>query len=105
MSKNKMKIVINSCYGGFGLSKAALKELGVDAPYGDVNNGDLGIDEDNRYAYRSSTKLVEVVEKLGAAACGSYAKLEVIEIPEGVDWYIDEYDGMETVREVHRSWG
>lgn len=53
---------------------------------------------------RTDKLLVQVVEELGIEANGSYAMLEVIEIPDGVDWEIDEYDGMESIHEKHRSW-
>jgi hypothetical protein len=48
--------------------------------------------------------LVQVVEELGKEANGNYAKLEIIEIPDDVDWEIDEYDGMEHIAEKHRTW-
>lgn len=86
------KVVINSCYGGFGLSKAALKELGIEDVYGD----------DFR---RDDPKLVGVVERLGLKANGEYAELSVVYVPNGVEWEIDEYDGMEHVSEKHRTWG
>jgi hypothetical protein len=53
---------------------------------------------------RRDPKLVQVVEELGAAASGSCAKLKVVEVPDGVEWEIDEYDGREAIHEVHRSW-
>lgn len=91
-----MKVVVNRCFGGFGLSEEAYKELGL--PW-------------DRYGYaynseelRSDPKLVEVVERLGDRASGSCARLRVVEIPDGVSWEIDDYDGRETVRESHRSW-
>lgn len=49
--------------------------------------------------------LVQVVEELGDEANGRYAKLEVIEIPDNVDYEISEYDGMEHIAEKHRTWG
>ena len=53
---------------------------------------------------RNDPDLVRVVEELGDAANGAFAELNVIEIPDGVNWVIAEYDGMERVEEVHRSW-
>ena len=85
-----MKIVINRCYGGFGLSEKAMKFLGVDSDCPEIE--------------RNDPKLVECVEKLGEEANDMYAKLKVVEIPDDVDWEIDEYDGMECVEEVHRRW-
>jgi hypothetical protein len=52
--------------------------------------------------------LVECVETIGAGhrsgASGPYANLRVVEIPEGVDYEISEYDGIEHIAEKHRTW-
>lgn len=53
---------------------------------------------------RSNPLLVAVVEELGDAANGACAKLRVVEIPDGVDFTIEEYDGNEHVAETHRVW-
>ncbi len=53
---------------------------------------------------RADPKLVQVVEELGRAAGDSYSMLEVIEIPDGIEWEILACDGYETVHEKHRSW-
>lgn len=87
-----MKVVINRCYGGFTLSDAACKKLGC-GPY-DYDQDEL------RYA----PELVRVVEELGYAASGSCSALKVVEIPDDVAWYIHNYDGMESIEEVHRRW-
>lgn len=89
-----MKVVINKCYGGFCLSKEAYEYLGLAWDgYGYKYN-------DNR----TDLKLVECVETLGDIASGSLAELKVVEIPDDVDWYIDEYDGIEWIAETHRTW-
>ena len=49
--------------------------------------------------------LVRVVEELGSGANGRSANLEVVEIPDGVDYEVEEYDGMESIHEKHRAWG
>jgi hypothetical protein len=90
------KVVINDCYGGFGLSKAAYEELGI--PW-----DGYGYDYDS-YDKRTDPKLIEVVEKLGEKANGSLAHLTIIEIPDDVEYTIENYDGMEHVAEVHRTW-
>lgn len=89
-----MKVVINSCYGGFGLSNAAKEMLGIEYDFEYMDD----------YEKRADPKLVEVVEKLGATANGPFAKLKVVEIPDDVDWTITEYDGAEQIEEVHRIW-
>lgn len=88
-----MKIVINDCYGGFSLSEEAYEELGVE-----------GDSYALRCTGRNDADLVRVVEKLGEAANGACANLKVIEIPDDVEWHIEEYDGIEWVAENHRTW-
>lgn len=53
---------------------------------------------------RADPLLVACVEALGKKANGGCADLAVVEIPDGVEWEIDEYDGNEHVAEVHRTW-
>lgn len=84
-----VKIVINCCYGGFGLSERAKQKLGVEYDY------DLK---------RDDPKLVAVVEELGEESWGTFARLKVVDIPDHVNWQIAEYDGKEWVAEVHDTW-
>jgi hypothetical protein len=99
-----MKIVRNDCYGGFSVSQAVYKRLGIPWDgYGYISNEDLGITGDH-HAYRTDERLISVVEELGKDANGRCADLEVIEIPDDVDWFISDYDGIETIHEKHRSW-
>jgi hypothetical protein len=90
-----MKIVINACYGGFGLSKEALALFNERA--GTVITHERNIERNNPI-------LVEIVEQLGESADGCYAELKVVEIPDDVQWQIEEYDGNEWVAEKHRTW-
>jgi hypothetical protein len=53
---------------------------------------------------RNDPDLVAVVEELGQKASGQFAKLHVVEIPDDVQWEVSEYDGFESIEEVHRSW-
>jgi hypothetical protein len=53
---------------------------------------------------RNDPALVQVVEELGESANGNHAKLKVVEIPDDVEWQIEEYDGTEWVAEKHRTW-
>lgn len=144
-----MKIVVNRCFGGFGLSPLAivhylkLKGLpcffykqtkykhdgGVDlyekVPLEQIKEDtfppytftkDLGPSintwpsSDEGYWYyndleRNDPFLVQTVEELGVeVASAGLAKLQVVEIPDDIEWEIEEYDGSETVHEKHRSW-
>lgn len=53
---------------------------------------------------RTDKELIKVIEELGCEANGRCAKLKVVEIPDDVNWEIDDYDGNESIEEVHRSW-
>jgi hypothetical protein len=53
---------------------------------------------------RNDPVLVQVVEELGEDANGAHAELKIVEIPDDVEWQIDEYDGVEWVAEKHRTW-
>lgn len=141
-----MKIVVNKCYGGFGLSPKAVKRYleqkgkecyfykqtkydfrdgenkydKIDNPedhqsavvytftedlgksVNDINNKDGWFYE--RDVDRTDEDLVGVVEELGEDANGPHASLQIKDIPDGIDYIIDEYDGIETIREQHRTW-
>lgn len=107
-----MKIVINRCFGGFGLSETAMIELAHCKGY-------THFTEKNRYHYlktpqgdiltendipRDDLDLVAIVEKLGENSFGEFAELMIVDVPDDVDWYIEEYDGREWVAERHRVW-
>ena len=92
-----MKIVINANYGGFGLSNLALQRY--------IARTGASADLYERDIARDDPVLVELVESMGSTADGKYARLKVVEIPDDVDWTIQEYDGMEWVAEAHRTWG
>lgn len=97
-----MKVVINCCFGGFRLSVLAQRELAAHGRFCDKRGHQL-CGED---IPRDDLALVAVVEKLGCQlASGKSSDLHVVEIPDGVNWIISDYDGSECVEEVHRSWG
>ena len=101
-----MKIVVNKCFGGFRLSEAIFVELGmVWDGYGYVNNTDFGIESDNYLEYRSHPTLIAAIEKVGENdASGPLSEVLIVDVPDDIKWEIDEYDGIETVHEKHRSW-
>lgn len=90
------KILISVDYGGFGLSVQAMelyRQRGGTAPW------DKEIPRDCPIA-------IGVVEELGTKdASGWAAKLAIVEIPDDVEWQIEEYDGWEHIAEKHRTWG
>lgn len=46
---------------------------------------------------RADPLLVQVVQELGEKANGACAALKIVEIPDGVEWEIAEYDGNEHI--------
>jgi hypothetical protein len=123
-----MKIVINKCYGGFGLSDQAyewlmenkgwkLTEYDEDGNVLKDSNAQIvkatkallgkywAVGDNRSIEFRTNPDIVEVVETLGEGASGRFAKLKVVEIPDGIEVTIDEYDGIEWIAEKHRTWG
>jgi hypothetical protein len=109
-----MKLVVNKCYGGYSISTDAMREY-VQRKYPVRTQY-----EEKEYSYwtrfcvngteveepdRDDPILVAIVEEWGDLVNGSCAKLKVVTIPDGTDWQIDEYDGMEWVAEKHQTWG
>lgn len=77
-----MKIVINKCWGGFGVSEEFIEELGL---------------EDRWSIERDDPRLIARIEA-GENVSGPHSELVVVNIPdEATDWEIDDYDGMESI--------
>lgn len=102
-----MKIVINRCFGGFNLSQEGQKL------YFELQDSDPGnwLERFQSYEHwqpwdtkRTDAALVAVVEQLGETSWGRHSQLKVVEVPDEIDWYIQDYDGIETVHEQHRQW-
>lgn len=90
-------VVINDCYGGFGLSARAQEEYRRLAGITDPSWHDREVARDDPY-------LVKVVRELGMGANGPHSNLKIVEIPGDVKWLVQEYDGAEWVAEEHRTW-
>ena len=67
-------------------------------------------DEDFKYSlslsdkHREDSTLIEVVEELGKEASGRFGDLVVVDIPDGMKYVIDDYDGIETLHEDVPVW-
>lgn len=84
------KVAYNTCYGGFSLSEKA-KML-----YRELTGmkEDAYLDEDD--LPRHDPVLISVIEKLGAEANGSFARIAIRTIKSPA-YRIKEYDGVESV--------
>jgi len=115
------EIVINRCYGGFSVSrkgflrlrelgqKDALEEADWDEPWSDGSGICKPFYEgsEGTFCYdiaRNDSLLIQVIKELHADASGDCAELKIIEIPNGVDWVVEEYDGLEWIAEKHQMW-
>lgn len=78
-----MKIAINACYGGWGLSKDFLEK------YPQFNDN----------TERENPDFIKALEEFETKrASSTYADIYIVEIPdEATDFMINEYDGMESV--------
>jgi hypothetical protein len=116
-----MKVVINSCFGGFGLSDAAFEELlnrkgvawekikdkyDLDVYYkaGHVGDDDYYLSYRQLTVYRGDPDLVAIVEQFGKDVNTPYSSLKIVDVPDDVEWTLEEYDGLEHIAEAHRTW-
>jgi len=121
------RVVYNSCFGGFGFHEKAVRWVrehkdsltdeygkedveeianstlsgerypdgsGPKAEHHTYING-LNLTRDNRLLADIVSRETEYTGPVD----GSHANLRVAEVPNGVDWRINEYDGNETVEE------
>ena len=76
-----MKLVINTDFGGFGINREIAKKYGFD----------------KRDVPRTDKELIELIES-GIDCNDDCSELSVVEIPdETTDYYINDYDGAESV--------
>jgi hypothetical protein len=54
--------------------------------------------------HREDPILIEVVEELGDEASGRFGQLIVVQIPDDLDYVIDDYDGIETLHARTETW-
>lgn len=73
-----------------------------------------GIYSDNMQAFshkgkfndRNDVDILDCFDALGSEEfSGPDSKIISVDIPADVEWMIKEYDGMEHIAEVHRTWG
>ena len=112
------KIVYNNCYGGFGLSEAAVRR------YAEIKGFEIYTDPKHRYCYfthpkerdftksffnercieRDDPALVQVVEELGDKANSLCSKLVIKDLPAGTKYRLTEYDGNESIVTSYDDW-
>ena len=108
------KVAYNACFGGFGLSDTAY-EMWLDrkgiawekrpgtaglthyCKKGHGGKKGSGLYHGGFHDLRSDPDLIAIIEKMGDAANGMCADLQIEEVAAGNQYRIDEYDGLESV--------
>ena len=96
-----MEIVINTDFGGFGVSDEVLLQYEKETNFIPSNNKQHVYVHDLK---RNDPILIKLIKEFGKTANGDYSQLSIVEIPDDVNWIIQEYDGKEWIAEVHRTW-
>lgn len=79
-----MKLVINTCFGGFSIPDEFCKELGLKNSYSFIT--------------RDDERLINLIERNGGVIEGFCSRLRVVELSDEVtDYEIVEYDGLERI--------
>lgn len=100
-----MEVVINKCYGGYGLSTKALQLYleKQNIPYV-MERGYVIVNDDYFTDFsihdRHDPVLVEIVKELGQESWGQAAALEIVTIPDNCKYLINVYDGLEDIRDT-----
>lgn len=125
------RVVYNNCFGGFGLHEDVVKWVrenrdSLEEEYADEDidniaertiSGEYYPDgsgpkrEYSTYVHpyrldRENPLLADIVEgktEYDGQVSADVSSLRVAEVPDGVEWTIEEYDGSETVRETART--
>jgi len=93
-----MKVVINRKYGGFQVSPEQLliyRELAGIPNHVHVSGYDIE---------RTDPFLIQAVEQTMEKDGTTFSKLKIVEIPDDIEWDVQDYDGCEWVAERHRTW-
>jgi len=75
-----IKVVINKDFGGFGLSDEA------------------------EALYKERKGITDPDWWYGEMPRDCPVLVQIVEVPDDADWYVEEYDGSEWVAERHRTW-
>lgn len=104
-----MEILLNKRYGGYGLSDEAVRlyltkkniKLRLNPKYSTSHFKYYMIEGNDQFTDhhipRTDPVIIEVVRELGKKANGRNAELVITSIPDGCEYCIDEYDGMESI--------
>jgi hypothetical protein len=96
-----MKVLLNKCYGGFGLSEKVYHEMGWEWDNYGFGYSHYEIHDEiyDEMKMRTDPKLIAAIEKIGLEeSSGICAKIFIEEIDDDTSFEIDGYDGYERLR-------
>lgn len=86
-----MKVLYNTCYGGFNFSERFVDEFNKRHP-------DRPKKLESWHDERTDPDVIALFEEKGSVwSSGAYSNLDMEEIPDDVEFRVREYDGMESV--------
>jgi hypothetical protein len=86
-----MKVLYNTCYGGFNFSNEFTEEF-------NNRNTERLTPLETRHEERTDPSVIALFEEKGSEwSSGRHSKLDIIEIPDDVEFTVEEYDGIETI--------
>jgi hypothetical protein len=104
-----MKVLINKCHGGYGISADALSmyadkkglKYSVKNEYMPFLDLADGTSLSSYNIERNDPTLIAVFEELGSEDfSGICANVAIVEVPDGAEYFVDEYDGLEDVSQI-----
>jgi hypothetical protein len=104
-----MKVLINKCHGGYGISAYALSMYAdkkglvysVKNEYMPFLELADGTSLSSYNIERNDPTLIAVFEELGSEDFSGFAaEIGIVEIPDGAQYRIGEYDGLEWIEQV-----
>ena len=103
-----MKILINRCYGGYGISNEAIElwfsKKGLPMKTEITDYGDTRYYHEDNIVWsidRNDPTLIEIFEEIGSErTSGEHANLTLEELPDFCQYKIGEYDGQEWIDET-----
>jgi len=115
--KNR-KILINTDFGGFGLSDKAIElylnnkglKFTIEKKNSLFSKRSLifyvnGVYFSDHELQRDDPALIKAVEEIGMEeSADSFSTLKIVKVPCDVDWELKDYDGSEWIAEKHRTW-
>ena len=89
----EQKILLNNCFGGFGLSVEAAKRVEKVTDYRFEYEYGAWCSKQNEIQFRTHPEIIKIVEEMGKKASGDCSKIIVSKVFVNIE--IDSYDGQE----------